>query len=170
MKRLLATLTMALLVSFVLATVASGAPGAGGGNNDSASGTVNQFGQQETFSAKSSSIGTNAQGSWKETSTNTDPNQVITGEIRCLRVSTSPVPGVGALFEARGVIVDVRNASPFFNAQGFVLRGSDSGKFSTSSDTYFSQLTLAPQLEDSCAAPTTGSPVADGEIIVKDAV
>jgi hypothetical protein len=170
MKKLIAALSLALLVSVVLAASATGAPGSGGGNNDSASGTVNNFGQQETFSAKSSSIGTDAQGSWKLTSTNTDPNQVITGQIRCLRVSTSPVPGVGALFEARGVIVDVRNASPFFNAQGFILRGSDSGKFSTSSDTYTSFLTTAPQLEDSCVAPTTGSPVADGEIIVKDAV
>jgi hypothetical protein len=164
MKKLLATLTIALLASFVLAAVASGAPASGGGNNDSASGTVNQFGAQETFSAKSSSIGTNAQGQWKFTSTNQDPNQVITGDIRCLRVS-------GALFEARGVIVDVRNGSPFFIAQGFILRGSDSGKFSTVPDTYQSQFTTTPQLEDSCLAPTTGMPIVqDGEIIVKDAV
>jgi hypothetical protein len=170
MKRLLAALMLALLVSLVLAAGATGAPGSGGGNMDSASGTVNFTSGQETFSAKSSSIGTDAQGYWKETFTSLDPNQVITGEIRCLRVSTSPVPGVGALFEARGVIVDVRNASPFFNAQGFILRGSDSGKFSASSDTYLSSLTTAPQLEDSCLAPTTGSTVADGEIVVKDAV
>jgi hypothetical protein len=55
MKRLLAALSLALLVSFVLAAFASGAPSASGGNNDTASGTVNQFGGQDTFSAKSSS-------------------------------------------------------------------------------------------------------------------
>src|SRR5215210_4550509 len=130
MKRLLATLTMALLVSCVLATVASGAPGSGGGSNDSASGTVNlNVGNKDTFSARSSSIGTDAQGSWKFTNTNTDPNQTITGDIRCLRVS-------GDTFEARGVIVDVRNAGPFFSLRGFILHGSDSGKFSTTQDTY----------------------------------
>jgi hypothetical protein len=168
MKRLLAALTLALLVSLVLAVGATGAPGSGGGNDDSASGTVDEFSTHETFSAKSSSIGTNAQGSWKSTSTNLDPNQVITGEIRCLRVAT--VSGVGAVFEARGVIVDVRNAGPFFSQQGFILRGSDSGRFSTEPDTYRSDFTPTPQLEDSCLAPTAGSLVRDGEIVVKDAV
>jgi hypothetical protein len=168
MKRLLAALTLALLVSLVLAVGATGAPGSGGGNMDSASGTVNQFGAaQESFSAKSSSIGTDAQGHYKLTNPDQDPNFVLTGEIRCLRVSTSPVPGVGAQFEARGVFVDVRGGTiPF---QGFILFGSDSGKFSNSSDTYSRVFTTTPQLEDSCAPPTLGSPVQNGEIIVKDA-
>jgi hypothetical protein len=165
MKRLLAALTLALLVSLIAVSGATGAPGSGG-NNDSASGTVNFLGQQETFSATSSSIGTDARGHWRETTTNLDPDRVITGEIRCLRVTT--ISGLGAVFEARGVIVDVRN-DPFFSAQGFLLRGSDPGKFSNNPDTYQSFLMSTPQLEDSCVAPTTGSPVQDGQIIVKDA-
>jgi hypothetical protein len=80
------------------------------------------------------------------------------------------IPGVGAAFEARGVIVDVRSPNPFF-AQGFILQGSDSGKFSTEPDTYSRSFTTAPQLEDCCLPPSGGrNPVLDGEIIVKDAV
>ena len=167
MKKLFAALALALLASLVLAAVATGAPGSGGGNQDSASGTVNYFGiETHTFSAKSSSFGTDAQGHWKVTNTNADPDVTATGEIRCLRVAT--VPGVGAVFEARGVIVDAKNFSPFY--QGFILTGSDSGKFSTEPDTYSWQGTPTPQLEDSCSAPTAGFPVQDGEITVKDAV
>ena len=164
MKRLLAALTLALLVSLVLAVGATGAPGpTGGGNMDSASGNVLQFGFHDTFSAKSSSLGTNAQGSWKRTETDTDPNTVITGDIRCLRVQ-------GNLFEARGVIVDTRNTGTFI-LQGFILRGSDGGKFqSVPPDTYSASFTLLPQLEDSCMVPGLAPPVQEGEIIVKDAV
>jgi hypothetical protein len=167
MKRLLATLTMALLVSVALATVASGAPGSGGGNHDSASGSVTEFDVKQTFSARSSSIGTNAQGSWRATVTSSDPNTTFTGDIRCLRVAT--VSGVGAVFEARGVIVNIHN-NPGFTAQGFVLQGSDSGKFSHEPDTFVGFPTDEPQLEGSCLAPTPASPVQDGEIIVKDAL
>jgi hypothetical protein len=166
MKRLLAALTLALVVSSVLAVGATAAPGSGGGNMDSASGTVTQvgiFGFQDTFSAKSSSLGTDAQGYWKRTTTNTDPNTVITGDIRCLRVS-------GNLFEARGVIVDTRNTGGPGFPQGFVVRGSDGGKFqSTPPDTYDATLFSTPQLEDSCLAPAPWFPVQNGEIIVKDA-
>jgi hypothetical protein len=160
MKKLIAALSLALLVSMVLAASATGAPGAGGGNNDSASGTVNFGSFYDTFSAKSSSLGTDAQGSWKRTNTTSDPNQIITGDIRCLRV-------VGDTFEARGVIVDVHPGA--FFAQGFVLRGSDSGKFSSAPDTYLASFTPTPQLEDSCLLPTPGSIVQNGEIVVKDA-
>jgi hypothetical protein len=163
MKMLLAALTLALLVSLVLAVGATGAPGSGGGNMDSASGSVNFFGVHDTFSAKSSSLGTDAQGYWKRTNPNTDPNTVITGDIRCLEVS-------GNLFEARGVIVDARNTGGPFVPQGFILRGSDGGKFqSVPPDTYSASFTSTPQLEGSCLAPGPGSPVQDGEIIVKDA-
>jgi hypothetical protein len=167
MNRLLTALALGLLVSLVPAAAATGAPGSGGGNMDSASGSVNFFGVQDTFSAKSSSIGTDAQGQWKATATSSDPNATLTGDIRCLRVAT--ITGVGAVFEARGVIVDVRNAQGFID-QGFILRGSDSGKFSHEPDTYDRFTTFEPQLEGSCVAPTAGFfQVQDGEIVVKDA-
>jgi hypothetical protein len=163
MKKLIAALSLALLVSVVLAASATGAPGTGGGNNDSASGTVNFGSGYDTFSAKSSAIGTDAQGSWKRTITTADPNTIITGDIRCLRVA-------GDTFEARGVIVDVRpSTSGTSFPQGFILRGSDSGKFSTAPDTYSQFFTPTPQLEDSCLVPTPGSIVQNGEIVVKDA-
>jgi hypothetical protein len=168
MKRTLAVAALTLLS--VLSIAVAGAQGRGGG--DSASGQVSAFTlvfdgfsfvttASIDFSATSSSIGTDANGRFRETFRSQDPDGVITGEIRCLRVA-------GPLFEARGVVTDVRNV-PSFVSQGFVLRGSDSGKFSTTADTFNREYILTQQTELSCLAPTPGGPVVDGDIIVHDA-
>ena len=168
MKRLLAALTLALLLSLAVCVGVAGAQGQGG--NDSATGRVSTvgiagqfaFNQDVSFSAKSSSIGGPATGRYREEFTNTDPNGVITGQVRCLRV-------ISGVFEARGVVTDVQN-SPGFTAQGFILRGSDSGKFSSTRDTFDRQYVPAPQTEASCAVPSPAFlQVLSGDITVHDA-
>jgi hypothetical protein len=160
MKRLVAVLFLALLVLLVVGVGAASGQGKGEGGNDSASGWARQGTNEDTFSAKSSELGTNASGQWRRTNANQDPNLVFTGQVKCLRVN-------GSLFEARGEITDVRGGSS--PLRGFIIRGSDSGKFSTAPDTYTGGLTLDPQTETSCLAPTSGFPVTEGEITVKDA-
>jgi hypothetical protein len=168
MKRLLAALTLALLLSLAMCVGVAGAQGQGG--NDSATGHVSTVGiagqfaftQDVSFSAKSSSIGGPATGRFREEFTNTDPNGVITGQVRCLRVLSD-------VFEARGVVTDVQNV-PGFTSQGFILRGSDPGKFSNTRDTFSRIYSLAPQTEASCAFPSGGSlQVLSGDITVHDA-
>jgi hypothetical protein len=168
MKRILVALTLALLLSLAVCVGVAGAQGQGG--NDSATGRVLSAedglgtisGLDISFSAKSSSIGTDATGRFREEFTNTDPNGVITGQVRCLRVS-------GGLFEARGVVTDVQNI-PGFTSRGFWLIGSDSGKFSTTRDTFNRFYFQNPQTEGSCLAPAPGADqVIDGEITVHDA-
>jgi hypothetical protein len=169
MKRLFAALSLALLLSLAVCVGVAGAQGQGG--NDSATGSVStvstpsgfRLAANISFSAKSSSIGTNASGRYRHVLTDTDPNGVITGEVRCLRVS-------GRLFEARGVVTDVRNAPGFSNIQGFYIHGSDDGKFSNVRDTFDWTYFSNPQTETSCLLPTPGFfEVVNGDITVHDA-
>jgi hypothetical protein len=154
MKRLLGALTLALLVSLAVGVgVASASHG-----TDYARGTVDQGTTDWRFSASSNFNGTQASGTIRATFTNEDPNRVITADVTCLRV-------VDGMFEARGVVTDVRGGTTPFNS--VTIRGSDQGKFSNTPDTFsgfFSTLTDPGP----CLAPTAGQPVQDGEVVVHD--
>lgn len=154
MKKLLAALSLALLASLVVGVgVASASHG-----TDYAKGTVDQFGADWRFSATSNFNGTQASGTIRLTQANSDPNLVITAKVTCLRV-------VDGMFEARGVVTDVRGGTTFANS--VIIRGSDEGKFSTTPDTFagfFSSLTDPGP----CGVPSPGSPVQDGKVIVHD--
>ena len=154
MKKLLAALSLALLASLVVGVgVASASHG-----TDYAKGTVDQFDTDWRFSATSNFNGSQASGIIRYTAANNDPNVVITADVTCLRV-------VDGMFEARGVVTDVRGGTFFVNS--VIIRGSDDGKFSTTPDTFagFFSSTLDP---GPCGVPSPGSPVQDGEIVVHD--
>lgn len=154
MKRLFAALGLALLLSLVVGVgVASASHG-----TDYAKGTVDQGGADWRFSANSNFNGTQASGTIRLTLANNDPNLVVTADVTCLRV-------VDGLFEARGVVTNVRGGTFFANS--VIIRGSDEGKFSTTPDTFsgfFSSL-MDP---GPCGVPSPGSPVQDGEVVVHD--
>jgi hypothetical protein len=155
MKRLLVALSMAMVVSLALGAAAYAA-----GGSDYAKGNVDQNGTDWRFSATSNFNGTQPSGTIKITFANNDPNLVVSADVTCLNV-------VNGLFEARGVVTDVRGGSLFANS--VVIRGSDAGKFSTTPDTFqgFFQFQTDP---GPCLAPTPGSPVQDGEVIVQDSL
>lgn len=154
MKRLLAALSLALLASLAVGVgVASASHG-----TDYARGNVDQGSIDWRFSASSNFNGTEPRGTIRATFRNNDPDLVVTADVTCLTV-------VDGLFEARGVVTDVRGGT--FFADSVIIRGSDAGKFSTTPDTFsggFSSLTDPGP----CAAPTPGITVQDGEIVVHD--
>jgi hypothetical protein len=138
-----------------------------GPNQDTAKGRVNQFGTLWDFSAKSSATGFNASGSVRVTQANSDPNQVFTGEVTCLRVvaATATTPATAFI---GGVIT---NAPPGSFASSFVITASDSGKFSNVPDTFNGFVSSSPPPPDGgCPTSGFGSPVADGEIIIDNAL
>ena len=151
MKRLLLTLSLALILSLAWGTAvyASG--------SDSAKGNVNQNGTVWRFSATSNFNGTQPSGTIKITFANNDPNLVVSADVTCLNV-------VNGQFEAHGVVTDVKGGTFFGN--GVIIRGSDAGKFSTTPDTFQGFFSFADP--GPCPAPTPGSPVTDGEIVVQD--
>jgi hypothetical protein len=158
MKRILLALSLALLVSLLVGVgVASASHG-----TDYAKGNVDQFGTDWRFSATSNFNGTQASGTIRVTQANNDPNLVITADVTCLRV-------VDGLFEARGVVTDVRGGTTFANS--VIIRGSDEGKFSTTPDTFSGGFSSSTD-PGPCVAPTPGVPVGnqvqDGEIVVHD--
>jgi hypothetical protein len=155
MKRLLAALTLALLVSFA---VGAGVAYADHGT-DYARGNVDQGAQEVRFSASSNFNGTEARGTVRFIFRNNDPDLVVTGEVTCLTV-------VDGLFEAHGIITDVRGGTT--SANQFIIRGSDSGKFATTPDTFTGFTVFSPTPIECPTTPFPGSPVTDGEVIVHD--
>jgi hypothetical protein len=155
----LAALVTAALVSTVLG---AGAASADHGT-DSASGHVNNFGFQidVDFSARSSSVGTAARGRARFTLDNFDPNIVLSGEVTCLLV-VGGVAGQPALASIGGVITDQPAGVGLTN---FTIFASDDGKFSQTPDTMEVALHNVPQ-DELCPAPTPGTPVADGEVVI----
>lgn len=154
MKRLFAALGLALLLSLVVGVgVASASHG-----TDYAKGTVDQFGADWRFNATSNFNGSQASGTIRFTQANSDPNLVITADVTCLRV-------VDGLFEARGVVTNVRGGTTIANS--VVIRGSDEGKFSTTPDTFSGSFSLSID-PGPCGVPSPGFPVQDGEIVVHD--
>ena len=76
MKRLVVTLSLAMLVSLALGAAAYAASG-----SDSARGTVDQGSQEWRFSATSNFNGTQPSGQVRLIQENVDPNLVITGDV-----------------------------------------------------------------------------------------
>jgi len=138
-----------------------------GPNQDSAKGRVNQFGVIWDFSATSTATGFNASGSVRITVQNADPNQVYTGQVTCLRVvgATATTPATAFI---GGVIT---TAPPGSFASSFVITASDSGKFANAPDTFNGFVTSSPPPPDGgCPTSGFGSPVADGEVIINNAL
>jgi hypothetical protein len=157
MKRIVLALSLALVVSLLVGVgVASASHG-----TDYAKGTVDQGTQEWRFSATSNFNGTQASGTIRVIQRNNDPDLVMTANVTCLRV-------VDGMFEARGVITDVRGGTTSLDA--VIIRGSDQGKFSTTPDTFAGGFlfTTLPDDPGPCGVPTAGSPVQDGEVIVHD--
>jgi len=155
MKRLLAALSLALLVSLAVGVgVASADHG-----TDYAKGNVDQGATEWRFSATSNFNGTEPSGTIRVIQRNNDPDLVMTAKVTCLTV-------VDGMFEARGVITDVRGGTTFANS--VIIRGSDEGKFSTTPDTFSGGLSSLTD-PGPCVAPSSGFfPVQDGEVIVHD--
>jgi hypothetical protein len=131
-------------------------------NQDVALGHLVYLGFQDIdFNARSSAFGTDARGHFRVTVTGFDPNQVYEGEVLCLQV-------VGTATAALATIGGVITRAPAGNtAQGFVAFASDSGKFSQGADTFDWTITTLPTTV--CPTPTLGTPVVDGEIVIRDA-
>ena len=136
---------------------------------DSASGRGRTGGIEFDFSARSSSVGTDARGRASVSFTGSDPDQTYSGEVVCLRVvsATPTTPAMATI----GVLV---TRAPFGSTiQGFVLSVSDGGKFSGIPDTFTTMAftTTPPPGDGLCPPPPTfaGSPV-DGEITIHDSL
>jgi hypothetical protein len=134
---------------------------------DSASGRGRIFGNTEIdFSARSSSVGTNARGRASLSFTNSDPDQTYSGEVTCLNVvgATPTTPAMATI----GVLV---TKAPFGSTvQSLVLSVSDGGKFSGVPDTATYFMTSAPPPPDgACPAPFGGF-LFDGEITIHDSL
>jgi hypothetical protein len=72
---------------------------------------------------------------------------------------------VDGLFEARGVVTDIRGRTPP-EPNFLIVRGSDAGKRSTTPDTFTGSLGSGPDSGPCEAGP--GGPVQDGEVVVQD--
>jgi hypothetical protein len=154
MKRLLAALTLALLVSFAVgASVAYADHG-----TDYARGTVEQGSFEWRFSASSNFNGTQPSGTIKITFRDDDPDTVVTADVTCLNV-------VNGVFNAGGQVTSVRGGTFAFSS--VIIRGSDAGKFSTTPDTFGATFFFSSD-PGPCPPPTPGSPVQNGEVIVHD--
>jgi len=141
-----------------------GGPAVADHGNDAATGKVNLFGfEQIDFSAKSSAAGTGAHGRARVTFTQSDPNEVLAGEVTCLRVvgATATTPAMASI----GVLV-TRNTFFGSTIQGLIIHTTDSGKFSDTPDTVALQFfAIPPPADGLCPLPLTGSP-ADGEVTI----
>ena len=150
-------LTIGALVAALAAPVAA-ASAAGGG--DSASGQGTQFGTTFDFSGRSSNVNTDARGRIRLTNTSSDPNDVYTAEVTCMRVvgATATTPAMAVLI---GRIVDQPAGSGALSIQ---VHAADHGKFSNVPDAANVFLSGTPAPPDgSCPAPFQFiSPLADG--------
>jgi hypothetical protein len=160
MKRQLAALTLALLVSFTV-----GAGVAYAADSDYARGTVKRFGFEEwRFNASSNFNGTNPQGTVKFTRTDFDPDAVVTGRVTCLLVTGSSARIIAE-------VTDVRSSGGAFNfAQSMVISTTDSGKFPNNEPDLFTGGVSSGPATNVCPPPSPGGTVIDGEVIVHDAL
>jgi hypothetical protein len=132
---------------------------------DSASGHITIFGFKLDFSARSASNGVGATGSARVTLTISDPNQVYSGEVTCLRVvgATATTPALAV------VGVKLTRVPPGATDQSLIINASDSGKFGQAPDTATTLFSSTPPPPDGfCPAPVPGQPVADGEIVIQN--
>ena len=156
--------SLALATMFSLGLVPSVAVGAGTG--DSASGHVtDRFNQQYDFSAKSSAAGTGASGYGKVTFISSDPNQVYSGDVTCLRVvgATTTTPATAIMG------VRVTNAPIGSTIESLIIQATDSGKFAGAPDTIFAQFLSTPAPPDgACPVPFMflGNPVIKGDVVI----
>lgn len=160
MKRFAPLLAFALLALTPAVAVADH-----GTDSASGRGRVSNFADID-FSARSSSVGTNASGRASISFTNNDPDQTYSGEVTCLRVvgATTTTPAMATI----GVLI---TKAPFGSTfQSFVLSVSDGGKFSGVPDTANWSFSSAPPPSDGlCPTPFGGVPV-DGEIKIHDSL
>jgi hypothetical protein len=160
----LRSLALAAILSLGLTpTVALADPG-----GDSASGHVTDlYNQSYDFSAKSSAAGTGASGYGKVTLVYSDPDQVYSGDVTCLRVI-----GATLTTPATAVIgVRVTNAPIGSTTQSLLIQATDSGKFAAAPDTIFSQSYATPAPPDGAcpaAVPFAGYPVIKGDITINN--
>jgi hypothetical protein len=160
MKRLLAVLTLALLVSLA---VGAGVAYADHGT-DYARGTVDQGANEWRFSASSNFNGTQPQGTVRLIQENSDPNVVITGNVTCLLVVSNPTSASASIVAE---VTDVRGAPSTF-AQSLIIHTTDFGKFSPARDTFLGSQSGTPATEV-CPPPSPfQSPVLSGEVVVHD--
>jgi hypothetical protein len=162
MKRLLATLTLALLVSFA---VGAGVAYAAGPGSDYARGTVNQGLQEWTFSASSNFNGTEPRGTVKFTRTDFDPDAVVTGRVTCLLVNGSTASIVAE-------VTDIRNGGgAFTGVRSMIISTTDSGKFPNNAPDLFNGFLSGAPATNVCPPPSPfQNPVLDGQVIVNDAL
>jgi hypothetical protein len=160
MKRLLAALTLALLVSFA---VGAGVAYADHGS-DYARGTVNQGFQEWKFSASSNFNGTDPQGNVKFTRTDFDPNVVVTGRVTCLLVNGSTASIVAEVTDVRGP------GGQFSFARSMLISATDSGRFSNNVPDLFNGFVSSAPATNVCPPPGFQGTVLDGEVIVHDSL
>ncbi len=156
MKRLLAALTLALLVSFA---VGAGVAYAEHGT-DYARGNVDQGFAEWRFSASSNANGTDPRGQVRFINENQDPNLVITGDVTCLRVFGTTAFIVAEITEVRGGVGG--------DLQSMLIQARDGGKFQ-GGDTFGGAISFTPaQFFSPFCTPVSQQPVQDGEVIVHD--
>jgi hypothetical protein len=161
LRRGLTSLAVAAAILGLGPSAALAAPG-----GDSASGHVTDLNDNQwDFSARSSGNGTDASGYGKVTFVFSDPNDVYSGDVTCLRVI-----GATLTTPATAVIgVRVTNAPIGSTIQSMVINATDSGKFSGAPDTIIGQFSTTPSPPDgACPAPLpfAGSPVIKGDITI----
>ena len=158
---------VSILVALVLAGLgafALASSSLAGHGQDSASGHVrNVFSQELDFSAKATQTGINASGRARLTLTNSDPNQVFSGEVTCLRV-TGPTATAPAM---ASIGVRVTNPPAGSSVQSMIIFTSDGGKFSGAVDTAsVTTSTLPPPPDGGCPTPAAGVTVIEGDVTI----
>ena len=161
-SRLKLLIALGALLAILGAPASAGAAGGG----DSASGRASQFGDQWDFSARSSNTNTDARGRIRITATTSDPNDVYTAEVTCMRVvgATATTP---ATVVVSGRIVDQPPGSFALSIQ---VHATDSGKFSNVPDTGNAFLSGSPSPPDgTCPAPFAFlSPIVEGSVTISN--
>ena len=152
-----AAIVPALAVAILPLTAA---PAAADHGTDSASGHILVFGQQEfDFSARSSAFGTDSRGRATVAFTSSDPDQVYSGDVTCLRVVGTQTGAIASI----GVRI---TRAPFGNTlQGMTLFVTDSGKFSQQPDGANVAFQATPPPQDACPTPFANTP-GDGQVTI----
>jgi hypothetical protein len=140
--------------------IAGAAPG-----GDSTSGNVLVGTNRLDWNARSTATGFNARGNARFTVTASDPNQVYSGEVTCLRIvgATPTSPALASI----GVLVT--QAPPGSFVSSMIIFASDNGKSSPVPDTATVGLSSGPPPADgACPAPFAGAPVSTGEVVINN--
>jgi hypothetical protein len=160
-RRLFSLLAAVGMLGALAATpVAVGAAGGG----DSASGNFTNSNLQVDFSARASNVDTDARGRIRVTNTATDPNDVYTADVTCIRVvgATGTTPATAVV---SGRIVDQPPGSPYMS---LLVQVQDSGKFSQVPDSGFVFFQGTPSPPDgACPVPFMfNNPLAEGTVTI----